>query len=81
MEQPTIYLCYETDKWHTNASKVLVYLGESLEDCIAQLRQEFDLVPSDCEQLRNGMQTFGFEKDSELLIEEERLNCFSNNWN
>lgn len=81
MEQPTIYLCYETDKWHTNASKVLVYLGEQLEDCIAQLRKEFDLVPSDCEQLRNDMQTFGFEKDSELLIEEERLNCFSNNWN
>lgn len=75
MEQPRIYLCYETDKWHTHASKVLVYLGEDLEDCIAQLRKEFDLVPSYCEQLRNNMQTIG------LLIEEERLNCFSNNWN
>jgi hypothetical protein len=81
MTQPTIYLCYETDKWHAYSSKRLVYLGESLEDCIAQLRQEFDLEPSDCENLRNNMQTFGFEKDSELLIEEERLNCFSNNWN
>lgn len=81
MEQKSIYLCYETDKWHTNASKVLVYLGESLEDCIAQLRQEFDLVPSDCDFLRNEMHTVGFEKDCELLIEEERLNCFSNNWN
>ena len=80
MTQPTIYLCYETDKWHTNASKVLVYLGENLEDCIAQLRQEFDLVPSDCEQLRKDKQTFGMGR-SELLIEEERLNCFSNNWN
>lgn len=81
MEQPTIYLCYETDKWHTNASKVLVYLGENLEDCIAQLRQEFDLEPSDCDFLRNEMHTVGLERDRELLIEEERLNCFSNNWN
>lgn len=81
MEQPTIYLCYETDKWHTHASKVLVYLGENLEDCIAQLRQEFDLVPNDCENLRNDMHTIGFDKDCELQIEEERLNCFSNNWN
>lgn len=81
MEQPTIYLCYETDKWHTNASKVLVYLGENLEDCIAQLRQEFDLLPRDCDFLRNEMHTVGLERDRELLIEEERLNCFSNNWN
>lgn len=81
MEQPTIYLCYETYKWHTNASKVLVYLGENLEDCIAQLRQEFDLLPNDCKNLRNDMQTIGFDKECELLIEEERLNCFSNNWN
>lgn len=81
MEQKSIYLCYETDKWHTNASKVLVYLGENLEDCIAQLRKEFDLVPSDCDFLNNEMHTVGFERDRELLIEEERLNCFSNNWN
>ena len=77
MEQPTIYLCYEMSSEY----KRLVYLGEQLEDCIAQLRKEFDLVPIDCEQLRSNMQTFGFEKDCELLIEEERLNCFSNNWN
>lgn len=77
MEQKSIYLCYEMSSEY----KRLVYLGESLEDCIAQLRQEFDLEPTDCEQLRNNMQTFGFEKDCELLIEEERLNCFSNNWN
>lgn len=77
MEQKSIYLCYEMSSEY----KRLVYLGEQLEDCIAQLRKEFDLVPIDCEQLRNNMQTFGFEKDCELLIEEERLNCFSNNWN
>ena len=77
MEQPTIYLCYEMSSEY----KRLVYLGEQLDECIAQLRKEFDLEPTDCEQLRNNMQTFGFEKDCELLIEEERLNCFSNSWN
>ena len=77
MEQPTIYLCYETSSEY----KRLVYLGENLEDCIAQLRQEFDLEPSDCNFLKNEMHTVGFERDRELLIEEERLNCFSNNWN
>lgn len=77
MEQPTIYLCYEMSSEY----KRLVYLGENLEDCIAQLRQEFDLVSSDCDFLRNEMHTVGFERDRELLIEEERLNCFSNNWN
>ena len=76
MEQPTIYLCYEMSSEY----KRLVYLGEQLEDCIAQLRQEFDLMPTDCEQLRRDKQTFGMG-ESELLIEEERLNCFSNNWN
>lgn len=76
MEQPTIYLCYEMSSEY----KRLVYLGENIEDCIAQLQKEFDLEPSDCEQLRNDMQTFGMGR-SELLIEEERLNCFSNNWN
>lgn len=69
-------MCYEMSSEY----KRLVYLGEDLEDCIAQLRQEFDLVPRYCEQLRKDKQTFGMRR-SELLIEEERLNCFSNNWN
>ena len=77
MEQPTIYLCYEMSSEY----KRLVYLGEDLEDCIAQLSQEFDLIPSDCDILRNELHTVGFKEGLELLIEEERLNCFSNNWN
>lgn len=77
IEQPTIYLCYETSSEY----KRLVYLGENLEDCIAQLQQEFDLDQSDCDILRNELHTVGLERDRELLIEEERLNCFSKNWN
>lgn len=80
MEQTKIYLCYQTDVWHSGASKRLVYIGDDMWDCVAQLGKEFNLNEKHEQQLRDDHQTRGIGT-YELLIEEERLNCFSNNWN
>lgn len=47
MEQATIYLCYNTDNWHTHQSMThdnLIYISDNLEDCITKLKKHFSLA-------------------------------------
>lgn len=53
MTQKQIYLCYETDKWHSNSSRVLRYIGEDKEDCIASLQAHRGMTDEQAEQVRN----------------------------
>lgn len=86
MEQTTIYLCYNTDNWHTHQSMThdnLIYISDNLEDCITKLKKHFSLAEWQCQQLRNIQQTqaSGEDDKSQLIgniyIAKEILNDFT----
>lgn len=77
MTQQLIYLCYRTDNWHSTNSRELVYVGNDLEDCIAQIdAHRGGLSDNDKYQLREIKQTQGHNGDSEWHFEEVLTNAF-----
>lgn len=77
MKQQEIILCYETDKHHSISSRALVYVGEDLEDCIAQIdKHRGGLSDEDKEQLRDMLQTQGHEGDTEWYFDKVLTNAF-----
>lgn len=74
MKQKQIYLCYETDCWHSNSSRVLRYVGEDKEDCIAQLQAHRGMTNEQAEQVRemDQSQCDGYE----WLFEKVLINAF-----
>ena len=52
MEIHVIYLVYRTDEWHSLASRELVYIGEDMEDIIAQLMVHRGMTEEDAKEIR-----------------------------
>ena len=71
----SIYLVWQTDQWLSNNSKVLAYIGEDYEDCVAQVASECHLNSDDEEELLVNAQVRRPNKDG-FFIEEQRLNHF-----
>ena len=73
---PRIYLAYKTDNWHSTSSYELIYIGEDIEDVIAQLRAYSGMTEEQAEEVRAHRQSqcnnIGYEWD----IQEQHLNCF-----
>lgn len=70
----SIYLVWQTDEWLSDSSKVLAYIGEDYEDCVAQIAKECHLNSDDEEELLEYAQVR--RKDDGFFIEEQRLNHF-----
>ena len=52
METKVIYLVYRTDEWHSLASREFVYIGEDMEDTIAQLTVHRGMTEEDAKEIR-----------------------------
>ena len=70
----SIYLVWQTDVWISNKSKVLAYIGEDYDDCVAQISKELKLSCEEEKELSENAQVS--TKDFGIFIEEERLNHF-----
>ena len=70
----SVYLVWQTDEWLSNSSKVLAYVGEDYEDCVAQITKECHLNSDDEEELLANAEVR--RKKDGFFIEEQRLNCF-----
>ena len=70
----SIYLVWQTDVWVSNKSKVLAYIGEDYDDCVAQIAKELNLSHDDENELSENAQVS--TNDFGIFIEEERLNHF-----
>lgn len=70
----SIYLVWQTDVCVSNKSKVLAYIGEDYDDCVAQIAKELNLSHDDEKELSENAQVR--TKDFGIFIEEERLNHF-----
>ena len=70
----SIYLVWQTDVWFGNKSKVLAYIGEDYDDCVAQIAKELNLSYEEENELSENAQIS--TKDFGIFIEEERLNHF-----
>lgn len=77
MSTQWIYLVYRTDAWHSTSSKELVYIGENLDDIIAQLISYRGMDENDAEEIREHMQTQCNNRDYEWEVEEQRINAFT----
>lgn len=77
MSTQKIFLAYRTDSWHSFNSRELVYVGEDLENIIAQLIAYRGMTEEDARQIRNIQQTQGNSRDYEWDIEEQRINAFA----
>lgn len=72
--EKSIYLVWQTDVWFANKSKVLAYIGEDYDDCVAQIAKELKLSYEEEKELSENAQVS--TKDFGIFIEEERLNHF-----
>ena len=70
----SIYLVWQTDVWFSNKSKVLAYIGEDYDDCVAQIAKELKLSYEEENELSENGQVS--TKDFGIFIEEESLNHF-----
>lgn len=70
----SIYLVWQTDVWVSNNSKVLAYIGEDYDDCVAQIAKELKLSYEEENELSENAQVR--TNDFGIFIEEERLNHF-----
>lgn len=77
METRLIYLVYRTDEWHSLASRELVYIGEDMEDIIAQLIAYWGMTEDDANEIRSTHQTQCNNRDHEWEFETQRLNTFT----
>ena len=77
METRLIYLVYRTDEWHSLASRELVYIGEDMEDIIAQLIAYRGMTEDDANEIRSTHQTQCNNRDYEWEFETQRLNTFT----
>lgn len=77
MNTQWIYLVYRTDAWHSCYSRELVYIGENLDDIIAQLISYRGMDKNDAEEIREHMQTQCNNRDYEWEVEEQRINAFA----
>ncbi|MBQ3945636.1 MAG: hypothetical protein II670_08525 [Alphaproteobacteria bacterium] len=73
----TVYLVFRTDKWHSYASRKLVYVGDDLDCTIAQIEAHTECTKEQAEQLREYCQSQCNEGvDYEFDIEEVEVNTF-----
>lgn len=76
MIQNMIYLCYRTDEWLSNDSKELVYVGEEIEDCIAQLVTYKDMTEEQADDIRSMLQSQCNGLGYEWVFETAYTNAF-----
>jgi hypothetical protein len=72
MEQKPIYLCYNV----SYCGRRLEYIGENLEDCVAQMKKEHDLSNEERDQLRDSYAVYVHDIDARIVIKEQTLNAF-----
>jgi hypothetical protein len=77
MEQIPIYLCYRTDRWLSTDSKRLIYTGEDIEDCIAQLEAYEGMTKEQAKQVREDGQSQCTGAEYEWIVEKQYLNTFT----
>lgn len=77
METKVIYLVYRTDEWHSLASRELVYIGEDMEDIIAQLIAHRGMPEDDAKAIKCILQTQCNNRGYEWEFEAQRLNAFT----
>lgn len=77
MEIHVIYLVYRTDEWHSLSSRELVYIGEDMEDIIAQLMVHRGMTEEDAKEIRCILQTQCNNRGYEWEFEAQRLNAFT----
>lgn len=75
----SIYLVWQTDEWLSYNSRVLAYVGESYEDCCAQIKAECSLSDDDYRELCDNGQVR--RTDDGFFIEEQPLNAFHPDFN
>lgn len=71
-----IFLAYKTDNWLSKNSYELIYIGEDLEDVIAQLQAHSGMTSEQADQIRQDYQSQCNNVGFEWIVEEQRLNCF-----
>ena len=74
MEKQSVYLVWQTYERLSNKGKVLAYIGEDYDDCVAQIASELKLSYEEENELSENAQVS--TKDFGVFIEEERLNHF-----
>lgn len=77
MERKTIILVYQTDAWHSTDSRMLVYIGENMEDIIAQLTAHRGMTADDAQEIRRQWQTQCNNRGWEWEFEQQYLNTFT----
>lgn len=74
MEKQSVYLVWQTYERLSNKGKVLAYIGEDYDDCVAQISKELNLSCEEEKELSENAQVS--TNDYGIFIEEERLNHF-----
>lgn len=77
METKSVYLVYRTDPWHSFNSRELVYIGENMEDILAQLIAYRGMSRDDAKEIMQQMQTQCNNRDYEWEVDEQRINAFA----
>lgn len=73
----TVYLVFRTDKWHSHASRELVYIGDDLDCTIAQIEAHTECTKEQAKQLREyGQSQCNEGVDCEFDLVEYELNTF-----
>lgn len=70
-------LSLQDRRMHSCYSRELVYIGENLDDIIAQLISYRGMDENDAEEIREHMQTQCNNRDYEWEVEEQRINAFA----
>lgn len=74
----SIYLVWQTDEWLSYRSSVLAYVGESYEDCCAQIKAACALTEDEYRELCDNAQVR--RADDGFFVEEQTLNAFHSNF-
>ena len=73
----TVYLVFRTDKWHSHASRELLYIGDNLDCTIAQIEEYTECTKEQAKQLRDFGQSQCNERvDHEFDLVEVEINTF-----
>jgi uncharacterized protein CbrC (UPF0167 family) len=76
MEKKSIYLVWQTDRWLSNNSKALAYIGDCWEDIMHEAKELFGLTDDEFNELNENAQ-IRRENDG-VFIEEQVINAVYN---
>lgn len=76
MATKSVYLVWQTNRWLSNNSKVLAYIGDCWEDCMAMARKLFNLTDDEFNELNENAQVR--REDDGVFVEEQCINAVYN---